>query len=202
MARRKKLLLACAFVSACLVGGTVAAWLGASPAGASVPKPCATTGPYVKPDGKPSKNSSKSNPGKLFKGRASAEDDDQERQIGQTANLGGYTTTVLGGAFVPEINEFETDGYMKVTVKLCNRDQSAQDVSQFDWKVQSPTGTQLDSTFTTAPQLPVRSGLAQGGEATGDLYFEVGAQRGDFYVIFKPLADPFDSDRGVWKITI
>ena len=182
-----------------LAGITSAA---AEPAPARWERPCAATGTYVKPNGEPARNTSRANPGKLFEGRLDQRDEDQERELGQTANLGGYTTVVTGGQLVGAVSELETAGYLKVSVKVCNRNGEAQDVNSFfDWKLQTPAGTQVDPAITSAPTLPA-VGLVQGGEVVGDLYFEVGAQRGDFYAIYQPASKLFDESRGLWKLTI
>jgi hypothetical protein len=39
--------------------------------------------------------------------------------------------------------------------------------------------------------------LVSGGTVTGDIYFEAGAETGDFFVIYKP--EPFDAALGVWR---
>ena len=82
------------------------------------------------------------------------------------------------------------------------RDDEAQSVNPtFDWVAQTPAGTQVMPTFVSAPTL-APSDIVKGGETTGDIYFEVGAARGDFFLIFKPISEPFDDSRGVWKVTI
>ena len=35
---------------------------------------------------------------------------------------------------------------------------------------------------------------------SGNVVFEVGAAKGDFFIIYKP--DPFDASRGIWKVTV
>ena len=109
--------------------------------------------------------------------------------------------TVTGGGFLPFLSTIETDGYMKVSVKICNRNSDAQDVTDVDWKLQTPAGNQIDTAFVSVPTLQGGS-LVHGGEITGDLYFTVGAQRGGFYVIFSPSSKVFDNARGIWKLTI
>jgi Domain of unknown function (DUF4352) len=164
-------------------------------------KRCATTGTYVKPGSTRPKNSGKNNPGKLFKGRPGQDSGDQERNTGETANLGGFAATVTGASFEQNLSTFENDGYLKVSVKICNRNSETNDESPLDWKLQTPNGNRITMTFTSAPTL--QSGtLVGGGEQAGDVYFPVDGQKGDFYVIFKPSSDPFGDERGVWKVSI
>ena len=191
-----------------VVAGLVLGGLGATTPAAAEPvpahleRPCSKTGTYVKPNGETARNTSRANPGQIFVGRADQHDEDQERQLGQTANLGGYTVTVTAGEFVPSLSEGEQAGYLKVAVKVCNRNGEVQDVNPFfDWKLQTPAGTQIDPAITSAATLPA-VGLVQNGEDAGDLYFAVGEQRGDFFAIFQPASKLFDESRGLWKLTI
>jgi hypothetical protein len=63
-------------------------------------KRCATTGAYVKPGSTKPRNSGKNNPGKVFKERSGQDSGDQERNTGETANLGGFAATVTSASFV------------------------------------------------------------------------------------------------------
>ncbi|MEX2253838.1 MAG: hypothetical protein WEC34_00220 [Acidimicrobiia bacterium] len=164
-------------------------------------KPCAATGTIVRANGKPAKNSGNENSGKLFKDRKDKRDEDQERAIGRTANLGGYTTTVVGGGFAEALSDFETNGYLRVSVKLCSRDDGTQGYTPFDWSVQTPAGQVIQPTFSLSPTLDTGD-LIKGGEIAGDVIFEVGPQRGDFYVIYTPSSELFEDSRGIWKLTI
>jgi hypothetical protein len=90
---------------------------------------------------------------------------------------------------------------LKVSVKVCNRNSDTNDVNPLDWQLQTPNGNRVSLEPTHA--LTFRRGtLVGGGEQTGDIYFEVGPQKGDFYVVFKPLSDPFGDERGIWKVSI
>jgi hypothetical protein len=188
-------------LSAALLVGTV----GASGASANAPtkaKRCATTGTYVKPGKtKPVGNSGKNNPGKLFKGRSGKNDGDQERNTGETANLGGFAATVTGASFEQSLSSFENDGYLKVSVKICNRNSDTNNAAPLDWKLQTPNGNRIDMTITGRPTLPFGT-LVGGGEQAGDVIFPVDGQKGDFYVVFKPLSDPLGDEQGIWKVTI
>lgn len=188
-------------LSGALLVGAVGA-SGASANAATKAKRCATTGTYVKPGKtKPVGNSGKNNPGKLFKGRPGQNDGDQERNTGETANLGGFAATVTGASFEQSLSSIEDDGYMKVSVKICNRNKDTNDANPLDWKLQTPNGNRIDTTFTSAPMLQAGS-LVGGGEQAGDVYFPVDGQKGDFYVVFKPASDPFGEDQGIWKVSI
>jgi hypothetical protein len=188
--------------TAALLIGTV----GATSAGANAttkPKRCATTGTYVKPGKtKPVGNSGNNNAGKLFKGRPGQKDGDQERHTGETANLGGFAATVSSAEFVQSLSSVENSGYLKVSVKVCNRNSDTNAINALlDWKLQTPNGNQVIQTITSAPTIPAGT-LVGGGEQAGDIFFDVDGQKGDFYVVFKPASDPFGEEQGLWKITL
>jgi hypothetical protein len=164
-------------------------------------KRCTTTGTYVTPGSTTPKNSGKNNPGKLFKERPGQDSGDQERNTGETANLGGFAATVTSASFEQSLSSVENDGYLKASVKICNRNRDTNDESPLDWKLQTPNGNRIDMTFTSAPTLQPGT-LIGGGDQAGDVYFPIGGQKGDFYVIFKPLSDLFGEERGVWKVSI
>jgi Domain of unknown function (DUF4352) len=168
-------------------------------------KRCAATGTYIEPGSTKPRNSGRNNPGKLFKERLGKDRGDQERNTGETANLGGFAATVTGASFEQSLGGISeqriSTGYLKVSVKVCNRNSDTNDVNTLDWRLQTPNGNRIRMERTHA--LTFRSGtLVGGGEQAGDIYFEVGPQRGDFYVVFKPLSDPFGNEQGIWKVTI
>lgn len=176
--------------------------LEAAARSSAAPKPCRKTGTLRTAKGKLLRNSSKANPGKRFKDRADQRDEDQERRLGATANLSGFTMTVTAGEFVQSLSTIENSGYLKIAVKICNRNDDAQPINPvLDWSLLTPAGVQIDPAFVSVPALGPGT-LVKGGESVGDLYFDVGAQRGDFYAIFKPFAEAFEESRGVWKVTI
>jgi hypothetical protein len=62
----------------------------------------------------------------LFPGRPDAKKADIERNIGQSAELSGYTVTVVKAAFQGEVSDFEEAGYLVADVTILNRDDKAQ----------------------------------------------------------------------------
>lgn len=138
-------------------------------------------------------------PETLFPGRIDAQREDQERNIGGSAELSGYTATVTSAGFQQSVSDFETDGYVVVDVNIFNRDDSAQPYNTFDWKLQTPGGQVIEPTFSSVDQLG-SGDLVHGGSVTGKIVFEVGSETGDFYVIYKP--DAFDAARGIWKVAV
>lgn len=84
-------------------------------------------------------------------------------------------------------------------VIVANRDDSAQPYNVFDWKLQTPNGQVIDPTFTSEKQLG-SGDLVRGGSASGKVIWEVGAAKGEFFIIYKP--DAFDAARGIWRVTV
>jgi Domain of unknown function (DUF4352) len=181
-----------------------AAFLGGTASAVKAPKPCTTVATAFKPNGKPMPNSGKENGGKLFKGRASKAEHDQERLTGETANVSGFTTTLIGAQLIPQVNEFQDDGYFKITVRICSRDSAAQSWSMSDWKLQTPSGNTVTPDFVVSiPTLEYAGGeLAQDGKVEGDIYFKVGnpAPPGSYYALYKP--DFLNETRGVWQLNV
>lgn len=135
----------------------------------------------------------------LFPGRPDAKKADIERNIGESAELSGYTVTVTKAGFQGEVSEFEKDGYLVADVTILNRDDKAQSYNVFEWKLITPAGQIIDPTFTSAKQLG-SGDLAKGGTVSGQIVWEVGTQKGDFYVVYDP--SDFGDERGVWKATV
>jgi hypothetical protein len=124
---------------------------------------------------------------------------DKERELGQAADLSGYTATVTSAATQQSIDSFEDDGYLVAEVTLLNRDKSAQSYNPFDWKLITPSGTIIDPCICGAEQLG-SGDLTSGGTVSGRLIFETKGAPGDYYVIFDP-PDIANDNRGVWKAT-
>jgi hypothetical protein len=138
--------------------------------------------------------------GTLFPGRPDAQAKDHEANIGSPVEIVGYTATVNTAAFQPQLDSFETDGYVVANVTILNRNSGSQPYNVFDWKLQTSSGQVLDADFATAAN-PLHSGsLVSNGTVSGSVVFNVGAQKGDFYLIYKP--KPFDASRGIWKLSI
>ena len=138
-------------------------------------------------------------PGPLFPGRVDAHKEDQERNIGDGAELSGYTATVVSAAFQQSLSSFQDDGYVVADVTILNRDKKTQPFSLFDWRLQTSSGRVIDPT-AMGSTLDFMADLVAGGTAAGKVVFEVGAEKGDFYLIYKP--DPYDGARGIWKVTV
>jgi hypothetical protein len=77
-----------------------------------------------------------------------------------------------------------------------NLNSSTLDYNPFDWKLQSPAGSVVDSNFDGS----LNSGtLIENGSITGTVCFDNPGQSGTYVGIYKP--DPFSAKRGVWLFT-
>ena len=80
-----------------------------------------------------------------------------------------------------------------VTIK--NNNSSTISYNEFDWKLQTPSGTVLDTTVAASNAL--NSGdLVGGGTATGNVCFTDPGTSGSYVGIYKP--DAFNATRGIW----
>jgi hypothetical protein len=133
--------------------------------------------------------------GSLYPDRPDQQDEDQEAAIGESVKLSGYTATLTAASYSKE--EFMETDLVTISVRIENRDDSAQPYNTFDWKIQTSNGQVLDPTILAENSLG-SGDLVGGGSVEGDVGFEVGP--GTYYVIYKP--DPFDGARGIWQITV
>lgn len=140
-------------------------------------------------------------PGPLFPGRIDVQKEDQERVIGDSAKLSGYTATVTDAMFRQSFDTYSKAGYITVRATVENRDDRAQPYSPGDWKIQLPSGQVLDHTYESEAGKEIGSGdLVKDGKAEGVIVFETGSTKGDYFIIYKP--DPWDAARGIWKVTV
>jgi len=87
------------------------------------------------------------------------------------------------------------DNLICAAVTIKNINTSTISYNEYYWKLQSPTGTVVNSTFTLDNQL--NSGdLVGGGTASGNVCFTDPGTPGTYIGIYKP--DPFNATRGIW----
>lgn len=134
---------------------------------------------------------------RLFQDRPDRRQDDVERQVGQPADVSGYTARITLARFQRELTTFERNGYVVANVTLQNDDDQVRTYGPSDWKL-LPAGNVIQPAFGSIRQLGSGE-LAEGAMVSGQIVWEVGSQRGDFYIVFEP---PGAGDaRGVWKVT-
>lgn len=83
-------------------------------------------------------------------------------------------------------------------VKLNNGSDETIAFNIFDWKLQSPSGTILNSGFAGSNSMLSSGEIAPGGSASGDVCFDNKRdEKGTFVVLYEPVFS-FFSDRAAW----
>ncbi len=136
-----------------------------------------------------------------FEDRADKQKDDVEVLPGEVATVGGVQMTLTDVQTKVKLNEFEVaesgNTYLIADVMLENVSDETQPYNVFDFRIQTASGQVLDGAFTTLDT--IGSGdIVAGGKATGSIVFEVPAEEGHQYVIWKPNA--FNADRAVVQV--
>ena len=80
-----------------------------------------------------------------------------------------------------------------VTIK--NNNTSTISYNDLYWKLQSPSGTVVDTSFSATNDLS-SGNLVGGGTVSGNVCFADPAQSGGYIGIYKP--DPYNATRGIW----
>lgn len=132
----------------------------------------------------------------LYPDRPDRQDEDHEVAVGDCARLSGLTAYVDGSAV--ESPEFLGDVFV-VSVRLQNRDDSAQAFNMFDWSLLTPGGTIVNPTISLADDALDSGDLVKGGEAKGSVAFDV-SEPGTYFVIYTP--DVFEDGRAIWQVNI
>lgn len=116
-------------------------------------------------------------------------------QAGETLTLGDIAVTST-----PLIAGDATFGgsTLCTTATVQNNSDETIDFSTLDWKLQAPSGTINNTTFTGSQNLLSTGQVAPGGTATGDICFDnEPVESGQSVVLYEPIFD-FFSDRGAW----
>ena len=134
-------------------------------------------------------NDGSGNPGELYPDRANQYREDQERHIGESVMIGGYTT---------KVTEVQLDdGSICVSIKITNRDEEPQRIDSTQWTLVNPRGQTIEVTSADFP----RTELPGGETVTAEVSFAVNPdETGDYYIQYKP--ETLDAARGIWQYTI
>lgn len=128
-----------------------------------------------------------------------AEESDVVGQAGESLVLGDIAVTST-----PLVAGDSTFGASTLctTATVQNNSNETIDFSTIDWKLQAPSGTINNTSFTGSNNLLPTGQVAPGGTATGDVCFENDPpQSGQYVVLYEPVFD-FFSDRGAWLSTL
>jgi len=83
-------------------------------------------------------------------------------------------------------------------VSYLNRSGGSKSFNQFDWKLQTPSGTVQNFEVTNATL--GYGDLIDGGTKSGAVCFKDNGEHGQFVLIWKPIG--VRSDRGIWTATL
>jgi hypothetical protein len=120
---------------------------------------------------------------------------DHERRLGEPVEHNDLRVAAHG---------FRTDGpgrTLAIAVSIRNEGTTSRHVSQNDWKLQTPSGRVITTSFQHfSPEGELRSAeVLPTGEATGEVLFNTEGETGTFYVLWDP---SFQRTRGVWQLTV
>jgi hypothetical protein len=131
------------------------------------------------------------NPGALYPDRANQYREDQEREIGESVMIGGYTATVIEAGFDDESTS------IRVELEITNRDREPQRVDATQWTLVNPRVQTLEAASATFPTTE----LAGGATTAAVVWFAVDPREtGDYYIQYKP--EVLDAARGIWRVTV
>lgn len=131
------------------------------------------------------------NPGALFPERANQYREDQERQLGELAMIGGYSATVT------EVGVDEDGRSIRLSVEISNRDDEAQRIDATQWTLVNPRVQTIEVDTATFPT----SELEGGATVTATVSFAVEpGETGDYYIEYKP--ETLDAARGIWRVAV
>lgn len=134
-------------------------------------------------------------------------ENDRERVLGDPADVHGLQATVVAAEFVPQLSETETAGYLVAEVKLENLDRGETPYDRLDWVLEFPDGSTKNRIAAASQPDQIESDdLASDASVEGKVYFQIGSERGEFYVLYAPRRaaqmNDNEKERGVWKVTI
>jgi hypothetical protein len=122
--------------------------------------------------------------------------DDVVARAGQSVNAEGLTVTTgplkVGDSF--------GGASLCTAVNYSNGKNEPVDFNGgFDWKLQAPHGAAVMSTFAGSNQMPQAGKIAPGGQASGDVCFQMpnGSQSGQYVVLYDP-SFRLSSNRIAW----
>lgn len=147
------------------------------------------------------------NPGALYPDRPGGKKTDHEQVVGnEPVRFAGWSVWVPSTEFVDRPGQFSCCGYLRLRVRILNRDQGDQTWNRTDFSIQSPAGEVYSPAVFVAGSggtpLGINGGLVHGGVAEGDVWFHVGDRRGKFFVLWEPQHELSNQGRGVWSVTV
>ena len=113
-----------------------------------------------------------------------------------SASIAGSSVTATGWT---RSQDSIGDSSICADVSIKNNNKSTISFSEFDFKLQSPSGTVNDASITLENSLGTGD-LVAGGNASGRVCFQDPGQTGTYVVIYKP--SPFIASRATWLVQL
>ncbi len=138
------------------------------------------------------------NPGARNPGRPDIRPRDRERAVGldaEPARLSGWSVWVADVVPAPAAPDGTAGAWITVTIRLVNRDDADQAVSDRAFTLRRPDGTTVRPSFAT-PVLVAATPVPGDGEAWAELWFPA-PPAGTSWLAFRP---DTASDRGIWAL--
>lgn len=135
----------------------------------------------------------------LFEDRPDRVDADVDRNMGDRMKVDAFEATVTSAEFVAELGPNDKAGYIVANVTVENTEATKLETSRFHWKVLAPSGELRSHILVEGGrqgELVADEELDKGEAVSGTLAFNIGAERGTFYVVFAPKEK--NETRGVW----
>ncbi len=138
------------------------------------------------------------NPGMVYPGRPDIRPRDRERSVGldqEPARFSGWSAWVAATSTETTAPDGATGTWLKVLVRLVNRDDVPQRYDDRQWLLLGADGVARPTAYAT-PSFVTGSSLHGNGEAWGELWFPA-PPAGGAWLVYRPDAN---SDRGVWAV--
>lgn len=135
----------------------------------------------------------------LFEGRPDRVEADVDRPMGEPMKVDAFEATVTSAEFLGELGPNDKAGYIVANVAVENTEATKLETSRFHWKVLAPSGELRSHILVEGGregELVANEELEKGESVSGTLAFNIGAERGTFYVVFAPKEK--NETRGVW----
>jgi hypothetical protein len=134
-------------------------------------------------------------------------ENDRERELGDPAEVHGLEATAISGTFQQQLSDTDNAGYLVVDVKLENAASGTTSYDRLDWVLQLPDGTTKNRIAAAGQPDQMEGGdLERDQTLQGKVYFQIGTQRGAFYVLYAPRraarTNDTEKERGVWLVTV
>ena len=134
-------------------------------------------------------------------------ENDRERELGDPAEVHGLEATAISGTFQQQLSDTDNAGYLVVDVKLENAASGTTSYDRLDWVLQLPDGTTKNRIAAAGQPDQMEGGdLERDQTLQGKVYFQIGTQRGAFYVLYAPRraarTNDTEKERGVWQVTV